>query len=101
MAQRTAAGKLGRHRFARSPNRQIQSAPRLGHGADRRRRAFLLTSRTAVILHNRRDELLILGTEIGATAATPIIRFIPFPAARQVSTAPPHTFDHVKATVSD
>ena len=57
------------------------------------------TSQKAVILHNRRDELLILGTEIGATAATPIIRFIPFPAAPQVSAAPADTFDHVKAIV--
>ena len=57
------------------------------------------TSQKAVILHNRSDELLILGTEIGATAATPIIRFIPFPAAPQVSAAPADTFDHVKAIV--
>ena len=57
------------------------------------------TSQKAVILHNRSEELLILGTEIGATAATPIIRFIPFPAAPQVSAAPADTFDHVKAIV--
>ena len=57
------------------------------------------TSQKAVILHNRSEELLILGTEIGATATTPIIRFIPFPAAPQVSAAPADTFDHVKAIV--
>jgi hypothetical protein len=57
------------------------------------------SSQKAVILHNRSEELLILGTEIGATAATPIVRFIPFPAAPQVSAAPADTFDHVKAIV--
>ena len=57
------------------------------------------TSQKAVILHNRREEVLILGTEIGAAAATPIVRFIPFPAEPQVSAAPVDTFDRVKAMV--
>jgi hypothetical protein len=57
------------------------------------------TSQKAVILHNGREEVLILATEIGATAKTPIIRFIPFPAAPQVSAAPADTFDRLKAVV--
>ena len=38
---------------------------------------------------DRHEELLILGTEIGATAATPIVRFIPFPVAPPGSRAGP------------
>ncbi|MDK9698009.1 MAG: DUF2330 domain-containing protein [Siculibacillus sp.] len=54
-------------------------------------------SQKALILHNRREEVLILGTEIASTAATSIVRFIPFPAEPKVSLAPPDTFDRVDA----
>lgn len=55
------------------------------------------TSQKALILHNRRSEILVLGTEIGSTAAQPIIRFIPFPSEPKASLAPPDTFDRVAA----
>lgn len=58
------------------------------------------TSQKAVILHDRREEVLILGTEIGSTAAQPIVRFIPFPSEPKVSLAPPDTFVRVGAMLA-
>lgn len=57
-------------------------------------------SQKAVILHNRHDEVLILGTEITSSAATSIVRFIPFPAEPKVSLAAPDTFDRVGALLA-
>jgi hypothetical protein len=54
-------------------------------------------SQKAVILHNRHEEVLILGTEIASTSATSIVRFIPFPAEPKASLAPPDTFDRIDA----
>jgi hypothetical protein len=34
----------------------------------------------AIILHNNKKEVLILGTQLRADRRTPIIRFIPFPS---------------------
>ena len=53
------------------------------------------TSQKALILHNRRSEILVLGTEIGSSATQPIVRFIPFPAEPKASLAVPDTFDRV------
>ncbi|NLH79662.1 MAG: DUF2330 domain-containing protein [Phyllobacteriaceae bacterium] len=58
------------------------------------------SSQKALILHDRREEVLILGTEIGSTAAQPILRFIPFPSEPKVSLAPPDTFDRVAAMLA-
>ncbi|MDE1937459.1 MAG: DUF2330 domain-containing protein [Alphaproteobacteria bacterium] len=53
----------------------------------------------AIILHNGREEVLILGTELRADRPTPIIRFIPFPSEPQVSLAPPDVFRRLAAIV--
>ncbi|MCE1238141.1 MAG: DUF2330 domain-containing protein [Hyphomicrobiales bacterium] len=58
------------------------------------------TSQKALILHDRREEVLILGTEIASSAAQPIIRFIPFPSEPKVSLAPVDTFDRVGAMLA-
>ncbi len=42
----------------------------------------------AVILHNGSEEILILETDIKASAQTEIMRFIPFPSEPKVSLAP-------------
>lgn len=51
------------------------------------------TAQKAIILQNGAQEALILGTEIRATAKTPIIRFIPFPTEPHAALAPVHAFD--------
>lgn len=58
------------------------------------------TSQKALILHNRHEEVLILGTEIASSAPTSIVRFIPFPAEPKASLAPPDTFDRVDAMLA-
>jgi Uncharacterized protein conserved in bacteria (DUF2330) len=47
----------------------------------------------ALILHNGQEELLILGTDLRASAKAGIIRFIPFPSEPLVSLAPENVFD--------
>lgn len=42
----------------------------------------------AIILHNGSEEILILETDLKASAKTDILRFIPFPAEPKVSLAP-------------
>lgn len=50
-------------------------------------------SQKAIILHNREEEVLILGTDIKADRSTRIIRFIPFPAEPNVQLAKPGSFE--------
>jgi hypothetical protein len=54
----------------------------------------------AIILHNNREEVLILGTELKADRQTPIIRFIPFPSEPQVSLAPKNVFERLAQIVA-
>ena len=54
----------------------------------------------AIILHNNREEVLILGTELRADRRTPIIRFIPFPSEPEVSLAPKGVFEHLAVIVA-
>ena len=54
----------------------------------------------AIILHNGREEVLILGTELRADRPTPLIRFIPFPSEPQVSLAPSGVFERLAAIVA-
>jgi len=44
-------------------------------------------SQNAIILHNKKEEILILGTELGADRETDILEFIPFPSEPKVSLA--------------
>lgn len=57
------------------------------------------SSQKAIILHNRREEVLILGTEIGASKSAVILRFIPFPAEPKASLAPADAFTRLSALV--
>jgi hypothetical protein len=56
-------------------------------------------SQKAIILHNDRREVLILGTEWEARGAprVPVVRFIPFPAEPTVSLAPRDVFTKLGA----
>ena len=54
----------------------------------------------AIILHNDREEVLLLGTEIRADRQTAIIRFIPFPSEPQVSLAPKDAFERLAQIVA-
>ena len=54
----------------------------------------------AIILHNNREEVLILGTELRADRQTPIVRFIPFPSEPQVSLAPKDVFERLAVIVN-
>jgi Kunitz/Bovine pancreatic trypsin inhibitor domain/Uncharacterized protein conserved in bacteria (DUF2330) len=58
------------------------------------------SAQKAIILHNNREEVLILGTELSANRQTPIVRFIPFPSEPAVSLAPNDTFQHLAAIVA-
>ncbi len=58
------------------------------------------SAQKAIILHNDREEVLILGTELSAGRRTPIIRFIPFPSEPAVSLAPHGTFQHLATIVA-
>ena len=53
------------------------------------------SAQKAIILHNNREEVLILGTEMQASRPTPIVRFIPFPTEPQVSLAPKGVFERL------
>lgn len=58
------------------------------------------SAQKAIILHNNREEVLILGTELQASRQTPIIRFIPFPSEPQVSLAPKGVFERLAELVA-
>jgi hypothetical protein len=53
----------------------------------------------AIILHNGKEEILILGTDLKATGKTGIIRFIPFPSAPEISLAPAGAFEQAAAII--
>lgn len=53
----------------------------------------------AIILHNFSEEVLILGTDLKATARTGIIRFIPFPSEPSVALAPAGAFEMAAAMI--
>jgi len=50
-------------------------------------------SQKAIILHNREEEVLILGTDLKADKSARIVRFIPFPAEPKVQLASPFSFE--------
>ena len=51
------------------------------------------TSQKAIILHNRDEEVLILGVELQAQVATDILEFIPFPSEPKVTLAEGNPFE--------
>lgn len=57
------------------------------------------SAQKAIILHNDREEVLILGTELSASRKVPVVRFIPFPSEPQVSLAPKGVFRHMAKIV--
>ena len=58
------------------------------------------SAQKALILHNGKDEILILGTRIRASHHLPIIRFIPFPSEPHVQLAPKGIFDRLQSLTS-
>lgn len=52
-------------------------------------------SQKAIIAFNQGEEVLILSTELQASAPTQVIRFIPFPSEPIVSLAPDACFQHL------
>ena len=58
------------------------------------------SAQKAIIFHNDREEVLILGTELQASRKMPIIRFIPFPSEPQVSLAPRGVFERMAELVA-
>ncbi len=57
-------------------------------------------SQKAIILHNGREEVLILGTDLQADRKIGLLRFIPFPAEPQVSLASPDVFETMAALLA-
>lgn len=61
------------------------------------------SAQKAIILHNREEEILILGTELQAKAprqrAVPMVRFIPFPTEPTVQLAAAGAFPQMAALV--
>jgi hypothetical protein len=53
------------------------------------------SAQKAIILVNCREEILILGTEIGASDKTSILRFSPFPAEPKAELAAPTAFEQL------
>ncbi len=51
------------------------------------------TSQKAILLHNRREEVLILGVELQAQTPTEILEFIPFPSEPKVTLAEGNPFE--------
>lgn len=58
------------------------------------------SAQKAIILHNGKEEVLILGTELQAAKKTPIIRFIPFPSEPKVALASAGAFDALARLVA-
>jgi serpin B len=50
-------------------------------------------SQKAVILHNLKQEVLILGADMRSDTTTAVLRFIPFPSEPKVSLAPPDALE--------
>ena len=58
-------------------------------------------SQKAIILHNRGEEVLILGVELQAQQATDILEFIPFPSEPQVALAKGNPFERAKRLMEE
>jgi hypothetical protein len=54
-------------------------------------------SQKAIILHNFKEEVLILGTELKAEKETDVLEFIPFPSEPEVSLAEGNPFEEIKS----
>ncbi|BCB96038.1 hypothetical protein JZK55_09600 [Dissulfurispira thermophila] len=52
-------------------------------------------SQKAIIFHNKKEEVLILGIELKADEKTGVLEFIPFPSEPQVSLAKGNPFDAI------
>ncbi|WP_141266193.1 DUF2330 domain-containing protein [Thermodesulfovibrio sp. Kuro-1] len=52
-------------------------------------------SQKAIILHNFKEEVLILGTELKANKDTGVLEFIPFPSEPEVSLAKGNPFEEI------
>jgi len=52
-------------------------------------------SQKAIILHNFKEEVLILGTELKASKDTGILEFIPFPSEPEISLAKGNPFEEI------
>ncbi len=50
-------------------------------------------SQRAIIFHNKKEEVLILGTELKASKKTGVLEFIPFPSEPEVSLAKGSPFE--------
>ncbi len=59
------------------------------------------SSQRAIILHNRQEEVLILGIELRAQEATEILEFIPFPSEPQVALAEGNPFERMKRLIQE
>lgn len=57
-------------------------------------------SQKAIILHNKTEEVLILGTEMKAKQETEILEFIPFPSEPRVSSAIGNPFEEVARLIT-
>lgn len=57
-------------------------------------------SQKAIIIHNGTEEVLVLGTEMKATAAIDLLEFIPFPSEPKVSLAQADPFDAVSRLIA-
>ena len=53
----------------------------------------------AIIAHDGFEEILILATDLEATAETVVLRFIPLPAEPVVSAAPPDCFERLEEII--
>lgn len=58
-------------------------------------------SQKAIILHNREEEVLILGTDLKADQSARIVRFIPFPAEPKVQLASPAAFESAAGLIKE
>lgn len=52
-------------------------------------------SQKAIILHNFKEEVLILGTELKASKDTGVLEFIPFPSEPEISLAKGNPFEEI------
>lgn len=57
-------------------------------------------SQKAIILHNFKEEILILGTELKGEKETDVLEFIPFPSEPEVSLAEGNPFEVIKKLIA-
>ncbi len=58
-------------------------------------------SQNAIIFHNRKEEILVLGTELQADREVDILEFIPFPSAPKVSIALDNPFETAEMLIKN